>query len=107
MKKVLFPLNLSKLSKMSETENHTESDVADWMIEAASNNCLYQDDAVSEIEKKFGKEFVYDNENGNPAISKKVLAIFRKTSGENIVWSRSDRLWRERVKTDLPGRMQD
>lgn len=68
---------------------------------------LYQESAAWDIKKKFGGAFVYDNENGNPAIEKKVLDAFKKLSGDDIVWSRGDRCWRERGPTDKPGRQQD
>ena len=69
---------------------------------------LYQEDVVYQIEKKFGRAFVYDNENGNPAIEKKVLAAFRKLSGEQVVWERGERCWRYREKYDQQGsRMQE
>lgn len=91
----------------SDEGSSSINDVVDWMIEKSSSDCLYQDDAASEIEKIFGKEFLYDNKNGNPAISKEVLKQFRKQSGDDIVWSRSERHWRKRIKTDSKGRMQE
>jgi hypothetical protein len=66
---------------------------------------LYQDDAVSEIEKRFGAEFVYANEAGNPAISRRVLAAFRRLTEADAVWDRGDRCWERRRPTDPPGRI--
>lgn len=34
---------------------------------------LYQQDAVAEIEQRFGTDFVYYNDNGNPAVSRAML----------------------------------
>lgn len=35
-----------------------------------------------------GPEFIYENDNGNPAIDKRVLRAFRKASGDTVVWDR-------------------
>lgn len=44
--------------------------------------------------RKFGEEYVYENENGNLAISRKVLNEFKKLKDVNgIEWDRSDRCW--------------
>jgi hypothetical protein len=67
---------------------------------------LCQDEAVYQIAQMFGGEFTYHNEAGNPAISKTVLAAFNQLTGNDVVWSRSERLWRPRVPADLLGRMQ-
>ncbi|MDM5181751.1 hypothetical protein PO883_31720 [Massilia sp. DJPM01] len=59
---------------------------------------LEQASAVWNIEKKFGKDFVYDNDSGNQAIDKKVLAEFRKLTDGKAVWERGERAWRLLVK---------
>ncbi|MFV1355721.1 hypothetical protein ABFV47_01430 [Mycolicibacterium fortuitum] len=53
----------------------------------------YQDTMVHEIETRFGSEWVYDNENGNPAIASKVLTQFRKLHAGSIEWDRWERCW--------------
>ncbi len=63
---------------------------------------LYQEDVAYEIERRFGSEFVYENENGNTAIDKRVLAEFRRLT-PNAVWARGSRLWRHRAKFDESG----
>jgi hypothetical protein len=68
---------------------------------------LYQADAAFEIEERFGSEFVYVNDNGNLAISRKVLAEFRELTADIVVWERGERLWRLREAHDQPGRQQD
>lgn len=68
---------------------------------------LHQEDVVHEIAAHFGEEFTCENENGNLAISKAVLDAFRKLSGDDVVWCRSERYWRPREEWDLPGRQQD
>jgi hypothetical protein len=54
-------------------------------------NYLYQEEAVYEIHEKFGEDFTYDNDNGNLAIRRDVLAAFRRLSGDGVVWDRSER----------------
>jgi hypothetical protein len=49
---------------------------------------------------------VYLNENSNWAISKKVLAAFRKLTGDSIIWERGERLWRKRNQFDEKGKRQ-
>lgn len=82
-------------------------DVARWMLNRIENGEeLYQQDVVYEISEQFGEQFVYDNERGNLAIDKKVLAAFRKISEEKVVWEKGMRMWRKRQDYDEPGRSQ-
>ena len=82
--------------------------VALWMLEQLNQKKeLYQSEAVTEIETKFGKAFIYENQQGNLAISKQVLTEFRKLTENSAVWVRGDRCWRLRHDYDLPGRRQD
>lgn len=82
------------------------ADAADWMLRRVEKSgVLHQDDAVSGVADKFGKGTTYENAAGNAAISKEVLAAFKKISPD-IVWSRSERCWRKREKGDEPGRNQ-
>lgn len=72
------------------------SDVAQWMLaELEKSSCLYQEDAVHRIKSKFGGEFVYENENGNPAISRKVLAEFRRLTEGKVMWDRYEKFWQK------------
>ncbi len=82
---------------MSQPE-HTADVVARWMLEQVQNEGLglYQEDAAWNIKNKFGPAFVYDNENGNLAIDKKVLAAFKKISGNDVVWEKGEKCWRKR-----------
>jgi len=65
---------------------------------------LYQEVVVYEIEERFGSDFVYENENGNLAISRKVLSEFKKLTEDSVVWERGERLWRNREDFDPEGR---
>jgi hypothetical protein len=82
--------------------------VAAWMLsELQKDDVLYQESAVSDIEEKFGGQFVYGNENGNQAIAKNVLAAFRKLSSDSVVWDRTERYWRLRESSDDSSRTQN
>jgi hypothetical protein len=88
-------------------EMPTNRDVAEWMAErAARRGELYQEEVVWEIQSKFGREFVYENANGNLAISRQVLKEFRKLTEDTLVWERGDRLWRKRQSYDPKGKRQ-
>lgn len=80
--------------------------IAQWMYDSAIESELYQIDAVNYIAEKFGEIFIYENQNGNPAISKEILKEFRKISGNDIIWERYSRSWRRRTSEDSPGRQQ-
>ena len=85
----------------------TPAQVAQWMLDELKRvKYLYQKTVVYDIEKKFGDEFTYENDSGNPAIDKKVLAAFRKLTGDSVIWERGERMWRAREKQDEPGRQQ-
>jgi len=85
----------------------TSEDVAKWMQEKVTKEQeLFQIEAVSEIQEQFGDEFIYLNDNGNPAISRAVLKEFGKLTKETVVWERGGRYWRLRDKHDTPGKRQ-
>lgn len=80
---------------------------ARWMLDAVGRSgYLHQSDAASEV-ARFGEALIYTNENGNPAIDRKVLAEFRRICEDSVVWSRSERAWRLRDDGDEPGRGQE
>ena len=84
---------------------HTPAEIAEWMLaQLTDDDWLYQQNAVSEIEQTFGEEFVYANENGNPAIDRRVLRAFRKISEDTVVWDRWAFAWRLKTADDGPGR---
>ncbi|MBP1495012.1 hypothetical protein J8Z69_11950 [Acinetobacter nosocomialis] len=76
----------------------TDAIVAQWLYdEILKKKWVDQGFAVSDILGKFGKDFVYYNENGNLAINKSVLREFNKLKKQlprgRIEWDRSDRSW--------------
>jgi hypothetical protein len=86
----------------------TPQTIAQWMLSCLNQGKqLYQADVVEEIGKWFGPEFTHLNENGNPAIDKRILRAFRKISGDTVVWDRWDFSWRKRQPGDAPGRKQE
>jgi hypothetical protein len=93
------------------TERHskqppTPDTVARWMLDQVeAEETLYQEEAVADIESLFGNAFIYENDNGNPAISRAVLKAFRRISDE-VVWERGERMWRKRESYDDPSRQQ-
>jgi hypothetical protein len=90
------------------TEAQTTESVASWMLSRVEQvGDLYQDDAVSQISDRFGEQFTHENESGNLAIAKPVLAAFRKLTGNAVVWERGERRWRKREALDDPGRQQE
>ena len=81
--------------------------VAQWMFdEIKAGKNLYQNEVVYTIQKKFGKDFIYQNDNGNLAIAKKVLGAFNKLTSTDVVWSKGEKMWRLRTPKDSPGRQQ-
>jgi hypothetical protein len=85
-------------------------DIARWMLdelEQSKTGRLLQSDAVREIERRFGPEFVYKNDNGNPAIDKRILREFRKLTEDTVIWDRWDFAWRHRRQGDKPSRKQE
>ncbi len=86
----------------------TAEEVAKWMLgQLQAQKYLYQEEVVADIADKFGDEFTYDNQNGNPAISRAVLAEFRKLTEKTVVWERGERCWRLREQFDEKGRGQE
>lgn len=67
-----------------------------------AEDVLFQEEVVDDIEREFGSEFIYDNENGNPAIDRRVLEEFRRLTPD-AVWDRSERCWRHREPYDEVG----
>lgn len=74
----------------------TAKTVADWMFQTINQTgYMYQGAIVSEIQKKYGGSFVYQNENGNLAISKDVLKIFRSLIKDKFEWDKGEKAWRK------------
>ncbi len=84
-----------------------QEEVAKWMkTRVESEGELSQQDAVFEIADLFGDSFIYINDNGNEAIDRDVLISFRKMTAENVVWLRSEKMWRLRGEWDEESRLQ-
>lgn len=88
---------------MSET---TAEHVARWMLEAVTaDGHLQQYQATAEIEERW-PEFVYENQDGNRAINRLVLVVFRELTAGTVVWDRWALSWRLRQPGDQPSRKQ-
>ena len=75
--------------------------IAHWLYDKImEEGDVYHSDAVREIAEKFGEEYTYSNENGNPVIDRKVLGEFRKFKGNNITWDRAELFWHKETETD-------
>ena len=86
----------------------TPETIAQWMASLLQREgALYQSDAVAAIAEQFGEEYTYTNDNGNPAIDKRILKAFKKITGNTVVWERWDFCWRKREASDAPGREQE
>jgi hypothetical protein len=75
-------------------------------LESEQPPLLYQEVIVYDIAQNFGDEFVYTNQNGNLAISRRVLEEFRKLTEATVVWERGERMWRKREPYDPPNKRQ-
>ncbi len=92
----------------------TPKEVAHWMLaQLGEHEELLHVEAVAEIKRLFGPEFVYIGTNGEMAIDRRVLIQFRKLSGNTVVWVTEHggaywpgAYWRKRISGDSPGRTQ-
>jgi hypothetical protein len=57
---------------------------------------LYQETAVRLIKDEFGGDYIYKNENGNPAIDRRVLRAFRALTEDTAAWDRWDKSWQRK-----------
>lgn len=83
------------------------------LAQIEANEELYQYRAVAQIKKRFGEEFIYPGDFGEPSIDKRVLYQFRKLTGDTVVWVThhggafsKECHWRKRGLHDSPGRTQ-
>jgi TIR domain len=96
-----------ELSELPIPSMPIPSDVAKWMRDKIiEDETMSHEQFVSKIRDEFGEEFIYTNENGNPAISKTVLKEFRKLTENLVVWDKGERRWRLRGEHDTPGKRQ-
>lgn len=84
------------------------ADIAEWMnTELVRTRRLDQSHAARAILQRWGKQHVFQNQNGNWGINKNILDAFRKLNPPDVVWVRSSQIWRFRQPYDRPatGRM--
>jgi hypothetical protein len=72
------------------------TDVAQWMVaQLDKHQHLYQEDAVTGIDREFGTGFTYFNANGTRVILRIVLNEFRRLTEGSVVWESSEKMWRK------------
>ena len=71
----------------------------------ANNRVLYQEDAASHLLQLYDEALAGFDSSGNVCIGKAVLTAFNKLTPD-LVYERSDKLWRDRYVSDQPGRQQ-
>jgi hypothetical protein len=80
-------------------------DTSQWMLSMLEKEgCIYQDDVVDYLVKGNAEDLLRENADGNLVLGREVLNAFKKLTETNVVWVKSDRYWRFRVKEDEPGR---
>lgn len=79
--------------------------VGQWMADQFNRKGkIYQREIVDQIEELFGSDFIYLNQNGNPAIRQIVLDEFHKLTNQTAVWVKSMYSWRTRRPGDDPAK---
>jgi hypothetical protein len=98
-----------KTKKTPRETNDTPVVIARWMLKELEkqNGVLYQEEAAPRIAELFGEDFVCESDAGNACIKKEILSAFRRLTGDHVVWSRGDRLWRRREEGDAITRQQE
>lgn len=105
-------LELASMTDISEetASAPTAASIGKWLFDEIQNKSpqyLYQSDAVAYIIHNFGKEWSYQNENGNPAISKEVIKEFGKLklTDPNIQWHSGSQCWQKMPQEQLERHM--
>jgi hypothetical protein len=86
---------------------HTALDVARFMkVQLDKEHFMPLNWIVYEVIERFGEEFTYTNDNGNPAFNRDVLVAFRRITPD-AVWERGSQQWRKRERYDGKGRLAE
>lgn len=82
-------------------------DAAKLMLErfGEQNGVLYQEYAATLLLHMNDPNLAYYDTNSNVCIAKSVLAKFNDLTSD-LVYERTDKFWRHRLPSDLPGRQQ-
>jgi hypothetical protein len=81
-------------------------DAAEWMFgQFLAKRFLYQEEAATHLLHLHDENLAYFDGTGNVCIGKAVLAAFNKLTPD-LVYERADKLWRDRLPSDQPGRQQ-
>jgi hypothetical protein len=71
----------------------TPDEIALWMFEQVESGDFYEVDAVVEIERRFGTQFIHTRQDGDPAIDRRVLEVFHHLHGGRVKWDQRNRCW--------------
>mgnify|MGYP001363342668 CR=1 FL=1 len=72
----------------------SNSEIAQFMVDQImAHGRVYQEHLVFDIAERFGEEYTFYNNNGNPAIKPAVLSQFRKLQAGRIEWDKADKSW--------------
>lgn len=84
----------------------TEKEAAAWMLaQFKRQGFLYQDLVASHLYMLRDSDLAYFDRSSNLCIGKAVLKEFNSLTPD-AVYERAAKLWRIRLKTDQPGRLQ-
>lgn len=72
----------------------TVQTIAAWMLaEIKRHGTLEHYQVAAEIVERFGPEWDYANENGNPAVDPRILRQFRRQHAGTVEWDKSGLCW--------------
>ncbi|MCE3289372.1 MAG: hypothetical protein K0R83_1384 [Caulobacter sp.] len=84
----------------------TPLEAARWMLQRyEAKRFLYQEEAATHLLHLHDSELAYYDGNGNVCVGKTVLTIFNRLTPD-VVYERGEKLWRDRLSSDQPGRQQ-
>jgi hypothetical protein len=84
----------------------TPAEAARWMKEQLdSEEMLYQSEVAYTLGEHEDERLAYYDDDGNLCVGKQVLAEFRKITPD-VVYVRSEKMWRRREDYDEPWRLQ-
>ena len=84
----------------------TTNEAATWMLQQyKTKRFLYQEEAASYLLHIYDESLAYYDASGSVCVGKQVLSAFNKLTPD-IVYERTEKVWRDRLPTDRPGRQQ-
>lgn len=85
------------MTEEGTTEEATPASIAAYLMQRLeAEEQVAQADFVRDVEQRFGAQFVYINENGNPAVDQRVYRVFaklKKAHPRKVEWDRRGFVW--------------